>query len=113
MSPLPCSAALLVVKGIPASQPVGESGHLRRNRAACTRPGRPLRRLASLYAMRLALLRRLQGHAVASVDAVDGAVGMQPLHRAVHGLAQLLVRAEHADRDIPTESGLAVIERQD
>src|SRR5438552_4095636 len=53
-------------------------------------------------------LRRLQSDAVAGVDALDRAVGAQPVERGVDRLPQLVIGAHHADGDVPGEVGLAV-----
>src|SRR5260221_8829301 len=59
------------------------------------------------------LFRRLQDDAVAPVDPLDRAIFAQAVERLVDGLAQLVVRADHADRHVPAQIGLALVEAQD
>src|SRR5216684_1990697 len=62
---------------------------------------------------RLSLFRRLEGYAVTRVDPLDRAVFAQPIERLVDRLAQLVVRTDHADSDVPAEIGLAFVEAED
>src|SRR5215467_25513 len=48
-------------------------------------------------------LRRARLDAVAGIDACDGAVSQHLAQRGVDSLTQLVVRADHADREIPVE----------
>src|SRR6266702_3477768 len=75
-----------------------------------TRTDLPLGRVAI---GRLPLSRRLEGYAVTRVDPLDRPVFAQPIERLVDRLAQLVVRTDHADGDVPAEIGLAFVEAED
>jgi len=59
------------------------------------------------------LFRRLQHDAVARVNSRDGSIGAQLLKGRIDSVAQALVRAHHADRDIPVEVCLTLVAVQD
>ena len=55
------------------------------------------------------LSRRLQHDSVAPVYSLDRPIGAQPLESPLDGIAQRLVRSDHADGDIPVEVRLALV----
>ena len=55
----------------------------------------------------------MQHDTVASVYSLDRPIGTQPLESRLDGIAQLLVRAHHANGDIPVEVRLAFVAIQD
>jgi hypothetical protein len=57
------------------------------------------------------LSRRLQHHTVSPVYSVDRPIGTQPLESPLDGIAQPLVRAHHANGDVPVEVRLATLMR--
>src|ERR1700731_1653563 len=59
------------------------------------------------------LSRRLQRDTVAPVYSVDRPIGTQPLKSTLDGIAQPLVRAHHANGDIPVEVRLTLVGTQD
>src|SRR3982074_3394707 len=58
------------------------------------------------------LSRRLQHDTVAPVYSVDRPIGTQSLESPLDGIAQLFVRAHHANADIPVEVLLTLVEPQ-
>jgi hypothetical protein len=59
-----------------------------------------------------ALSRRLQHDTVAPVYSVDRSIRAQPLESPLDGIAQPIVRADHADGNIPVEVRLALFRTQ-
>src|SRR5260370_20177690 len=59
------------------------------------------------------LFRRLQHDAVARVNSLDGSIGAQLLKGRIDRVAQALVRAHHADRDVPVEVRLILVTIED
>src|ERR1700730_11225903 len=59
------------------------------------------------------LSRQLQHDSVAPVYSLDRPIGTQPLESPLDGIAQALVRADHADGDIPVQARFALVAIQD
>src|SRR6476659_830647 len=59
------------------------------------------------------LFRRLQYDPVAAVYPIDRAVVSQPFKRSIDGVAQCIIRADHADGDVPVEIGYGLVAVQD